>query len=238
MGSFEKIKITLFKQLFILSSLVAGLIAIQWPAFAFGKEIAQEGEDPGTQSAFNAESITSFEEDQADSQTFESDSCPEIFGDEETVRQNRERREQLFVRLRRVGEDYVVVHRATAWRAPEHARIKGMQLDDIRIESEKRREAVVYLPEDIARRYGCESGRYKVAAGDGLFDRAVILAVRQDLLLVEYDDMLAYLTMNPNERVDFRMVWQSFWTMPHPVEPPTKKPQKPRQPPNRRNRRR
>ncbi len=141
------------------------------------------------------------------------DQCVALFGSERLEERNENRRERLLVRVRESNGVITVMHHADKWDDPIRAQCEGLDLEFIEKSENDGYHAFFEVTDELAGRYGCEGGIYEVSQDAALFSSASVLWIDPDLVLLEYDHDLAYLTPDPGASHAFRLVWQSEWTL-------------------------
>ena len=137
--------------------------------------------------------------------------CPQLFGGLKAHQHNAQVRRQ---RLDAVdpGAFSINLTHTTDWEPPDRIRYKGLRLLETAQSGDRDRVALVRLEPALAE-LGCEPGVYRVGVDDSIGPAARVLAVLDDVLLLETGGDLRYLRTQGAERPVFRMIWRSPWKM-------------------------
>jgi len=129
--------------------------------------------------------------------------CDRLFGDSERQAENEESRRQRLVMVRQ-GPSYIDIVQTGGWDEPEEMAIRGLEvLETLADEG----TAVVRVDKSLG---FCEPGEYEVEVDDALGARGRILAVFDDVVLVEHEEGLRYLRgRDMGSRPVFKVSWQS-----------------------------
>jgi hypothetical protein len=138
------------------------------------------------------------------------DRCASVFGDASIQEANRARRASRLVDVVENKDGRAVLHAVPSWNDPKSIRLSGIELlgiDDPGDERPawQRRVARLRLASG-----DCPSGEYGVGVDASLGQRARVVAVLDDSVLLELDDKLVRLGAG---RDDLRMVWQSAFAI-------------------------
>jgi hypothetical protein len=143
--------------------------------------------------------------------------CPRLFGDAARRRLHREQRTAALIAVER-RRDVVEITHAMQWDRPFYLELAGVELVATEIGEDGRWTALLSIDEQAAADVGCTSGRYRVAADAALGKQARVVAVVDDIVLVEFEGNLAYL-LAPEARIPvWQMVWRSGWYFVRPRE--------------------
>ena len=136
-------------------------------------------------------------------------SCPVVFGDAAAREGNQAHREQVLETIE-VGEYAIdLVHRST-WEQPAPVSYDSLTLRGVVRAPGCAPIALVALDaEGLA--VDCAAGLYAVQVDDSLGHSAQILAVLDDVVLVETAEQLRYLQAGGHEQPVWRLTWQSPW---------------------------
>jgi hypothetical protein len=157
--------------------------------------------------------------------------CPAIFGDDAAREANRERREALLVDLGSEPYGFAIVYRGD-WLQPRLRQYRGLELVDTALGDTCEPVALVQLEENEA---GCDPGLYALPVDARLGGLGTaILGILDGILLFEEGEELAFLSVEEEREVSWRMIWYPRWHLPHPV---TRAPPAPSAPAPKRGRR-
>jgi hypothetical protein len=141
--------------------------------------------------------------------------CPLLFGDPAARERNRRQRAH---RLDAVepGEHAINLIYSGSWRKPTPIRFKGLKLVSTAGAGLQQPSALVEVGE-LPAAVDCRPGIYELHTDDSLGGSSRVLAILEDVLLLEVDGQLRYLAP---QRFDatatkpaFRMIWRSTWTL-------------------------
>jgi hypothetical protein len=147
--------------------------------------------------------------------------CRPLFGTDRSHERNRERREKALQSVRGSRSLVTVVHHAR-WDDPVRLRIPGLEVLAIVPVKKRSYDLLVAVSPQVASNHQCEPGVYRLSQDDSLLPGVAILDVRRRFLLVDSRGVLTYIPVGVVGEIDFRMVWQSAWTIPRPTEEVTK----------------
>ncbi len=138
--------------------------------------------------------------------------CSDLFGNNQTHDSNRTARQENLVSIRRYSHATVIVHH-TNWDQPRYVEYPGIDLVDTTMFSNHNTHPVAYI--EITERLNkidCTPGIYTINVDDAIGKKTKVLAILEDLVLIERDDELLYLASDPNlEKPHWQMVWASPW---------------------------
>jgi len=140
-----------------------------------------------------------------------SSACSQLFGDEEEREQNMKHRKKLLMSVRE-GEYCIEVLHSTDWETPEEIEYIGLELVETVIDEESEPHALVYVSEEIDE-LGCDPGNYVVEVDDSIGEEARVLAILQDLVLIEENEDLKFLKTEEAGNPVWRMIWKSSWKL-------------------------
>ncbi len=180
--------------------------------------LASAEEQDGSDSDFSPDRVKA-EAQEAVDEPIDEDDCSALFGSEEIEARNEARRKAILVRVRESNGIITVMHHGEHWRSYAHGHAQGLDLIGIEKDEHGEFHALIEVSEEVAEEYDCECGVYEVSRDASLFSSAPVLWMNRNLVLLDYDDELAYLTIDPEDRYLFRLVWQSRWTIIQPQEP-------------------
>lgn len=144
---------------------------------------------------------------------FSPEECPAIFGTSERRAANALFREQHLNHVMGASGSYTVVHHNPRWDKPSPLRIQGIHLVEAGRGGDKRAFVRVNLDAPTASRVSCEPGIYRLTRDDNIAPGASILAILDRSLLISRHGRLTYIPAIPGSSQNFRMVWQSPWTI-------------------------
>ncbi len=141
--------------------------------------------------------------------------CPLLFGDPTARERNRRQRASRLDAIE-PGEHAFNLIYSGSWRKPTPIRFKGLKLVSTAGAGLQRPSALVEV-DALPAAMGCAPGRYALHTDDSVGGGARVLAILEDVLLLEVDDQLRYLAVErfaaePIEPA-FRMIWKSSWTL-------------------------
>lgn len=142
--------------------------------------------------------------------------CPALFGDETEHAADEVWRERVVRLVEETGDDVLIVHSA-GWAWPAPLDLIGATVVATADRDDGEPMGLLQLSPEAAPT-GCRPGLYAVEAGDRL-GQARVLAVLDDLILVEHDGSLRYLQGGEGQPPSWRMVWRSPWRFPKPERP-------------------
>jgi hypothetical protein len=137
--------------------------------------------------------------------------CPDLFGTEEMHENNEAMRSEVLVSIADEEHMVTIVHTGD-WIEPVRVEYEALELVGIEHDDEDTPSAVFRLSaglEDVA----CEPGLYAVVVGDNLGEDGHVLAIMDDLVLVEQEGWLGYVLLEGAAEPHWRMVWKSPWIM-------------------------
>ncbi len=141
--------------------------------------------------------------------------CPSLFGDPSARERNRRQRAGQLVAIE-PGEHAINLIHSGSWRKPTPIRFKGLKLVSTAGAGRQRPSALVEVDE-LPATVRCAPGLYELHSDDSLGGSSRVLAILEDVLLLEVDGQLRYLAP---QRFDasatkpaFRMIWRSTWTL-------------------------
>lgn len=161
--------------------------------------------------------------------------CESLFGHEEEWRRNERHRRRVLVGVSAMDDDIWIIHRSD-WADPEPLRFSDLVLRDVVLRPNCPAVAIFAVGDDhepAVEDLGCEPGLYAVRVDTSLGDRAQVMAILSQGVLIEDEGQLAYVTVEDHagfvdQEVQFRMVWRAPFTLPRPLHsaPPAKKKQR------------
>ncbi len=140
------------------------------------------------------------------------ESCPAVFGNPQQRLANRAHRLQVLHRVRELTNSILLVH-SDDFARPVPLVFQGLELVEVRPDGLGELHAVVRLGPGLEE-FGCPEGGYLVRVDDSLGPETSVLALLDDLVLVEHAGELAYLAPQAAARPRFRLVWRADWTLP------------------------
>jgi len=140
--------------------------------------------------------------------------CEPVFGDADAHAENRAHRQLAELEVE-PGEHDVSVNHSTDWHAPTPLDLDELELVETWSEGGAV-HALVYLDASFEEQ-GCDEGHYLIEPDDAIGAEARVLAVLEDVVLLEHGGELRYLRVDGVELPEWRMLWHSPWVM---VEPP------------------
>lgn len=144
---------------------------------------------------------------------FSAQECPAMFGSLERHGINATFRKRHLSHVMGASGKYTVIHHNPRWDKPSRLRIQGLHFAESGLDAENRRFVRVILDTPTASRLSCEPGVYRLTRDDNIAPGASILAVLDRTVLVSRHGRLTYLANTPDFSANFRMVWQSRWTI-------------------------
>jgi hypothetical protein len=138
--------------------------------------------------------------------------CSELFGDSVDHEENREQRESLLARVS-VGRYCITVIHSTDWKVARRIHFAELELEDTEVPEEGEPVAFFELLE-APEGTGCDTTTYALQVDDSIGADARILAILEDVVLIELDERLAFILPEGSESPAWRMVWKSPWVMP------------------------
>lgn len=138
--------------------------------------------------------------------------CPVLFGDQEVVARNSARREQVLEAVEARKHTVDVVTQERDWRSPQSLRLQGVALVDTVELSECGKAALIRVPPATAERMACPAGYY-VAQRDHALGQVRILAILDDVLLVERGSAIEYFAAADAAKPAFRLWWHPPWSL-------------------------
>ena len=133
--------------------------------------------------------------------------CPALFGDADDQDYNRRVREAKLTWLEVRGNVVEITH-TTSWKRPFYLELAGVALAETTVDEAGAWSAVVDVQDAVA---GCPSGRYAVGEDVSLGKQARVMGVTDGVMLVDFEDKLAYLMTAEAEVPTWQMVWRSGW---------------------------
>lgn len=166
---------------------------------------AEDDDGPTTEVTVAAGALA--DEPEAPTDLHDSDACPRLFGTEHLTEKHAARRERVLWGVERAASVVEVEHSA-GWDRPHYLEFRGLELVDAAPGAEATFRVTPTLD-----RPGCEAGEYTVGVDDSLGERGHVLAVLNDVVLVEYLGQLSYLATPEATIPTWRMVWRSPWKL-------------------------
>ncbi|MCA9543183.1 MAG: hypothetical protein KC613_02305 [Myxococcales bacterium] len=131
--------------------------------------------------------------------------CPRVFGSPAYKRKLTKRRKRLLDDVDPNGDIVDIAH-STDWRRPFYLEFTGVEL--LAAEGD---EGAAFRVDDALADLDCEPGVYHLDVDDSLGDDTAILAVLDDVVLVEFKGQLGYLATDDAEIPTWRMIWLAPW---------------------------
>lgn len=139
------------------------------------------------------------------------ETCYALFGNDALHCKNREHRQEVLVKVGGSKGRYYVLHRAKKWDTPIRLRIKGIFFKGIVKDESGDSHVLLRISEEVAETFKCPSGTYRLDRDDSILSDAVVLAVHDDVVLLECNGKLTYMCKGDEASPFFRMIWQSPW---------------------------
>lgn len=136
--------------------------------------------------------------------------CSLLFGNDADMMDNKNTRKNSLISFSGKKNQYTIIHQTRKWRAPILLHIPGLKLRQI-VYSGDQSYAQIKISGKIAEKYGCPAGIYKIKLDGKLLPKLKVLAITDNLMLLQYKGRLGYLPLNSELNPTFRMVWQSPW---------------------------
>lgn len=135
--------------------------------------------------------------------------CPALFQEADERRENAEERRAVLEYVQGSPEAIVVVHSAD-WDDAQRISIDGLTL----AATELRPEGWVAIFElgEALERTGCALGRYVLHVDDGIAKDTHVLAILDDVVLVEHEGELRFITTR-GSTPRISLVWSSPWAI-------------------------
>lgn len=131
-----------------------------------------------------------------------------------TRRANRERRLSLLESIDRAKASFWIVHHGD-WTMPQPISVEHLTLSKTILKPEGAPTAIVWL-DMPGQESGCRPGLYRLEVDDSLGPDAHVLAIFDEVVLIEYRGQLQYFTSPGAVVPEWHMVWQSPWTLARP----------------------
>ncbi len=167
-----------------------------------------DADDPGAADAADATDAPAKAKKAANGSTIievDGDTCPRVFGDDDRFETQGARRERLLKDVDPIG-DVVDIGHSYHWQRPFILRFSGVSL----AESDADHGAVFAL-DDRFRALDCGAGTYRVQRDQSLGEDTAILAVLNDVVLVEFEGELGYFVTRDAKIPTWRMIWLAPW---------------------------
>jgi len=139
------------------------------------------------------------------------EACPEVFGTTQVHESNEADRQRKLDELDQAAHTIDLVHTG-AWEEPERIRYRGLELVGTRLNEDEEPVALVRVDPEEGE-LECRPGLYRLEVDDSIGADAAVLAVLDDVLLVEADGDLRFLKTEQAEQPVFRMIWRSEWKL-------------------------
>ena len=141
--------------------------------------------------------------------------CAEIFGDESNLEANRERRHEALEWVIQMSPR-VASTDSSAWTEPEPIHFANLSI--VQTESSDECEPIVVVELDNeSDSIPCDADLFAVGGDASLGPDIRILAILDDLILVEHENRLAYVLGPDAPQPSFRMVWHAPFSIKQPV---------------------
>lgn len=142
---------------------------------------------------------------------YDSSQCSVLFGNQQARERNRSLRHNNLVSIRRYKHATVIVHH-TNWKEPKYLKYSGISLADIKHDKYDDKPVAYIEVTDQLDQFDCDPGLYTIRVDDCIGGKAKVLAILDDMILLEMENNLRYLTNNPNiGKPLWQMVWASRW---------------------------
>lgn len=136
--------------------------------------------------------------------------CSVLFGSEADMMNNKNNRKNSLISFSGKKNQYTIMHQTRNWQVPILLQIPGLKLSQI-IDSGDQSYAQIKISNKVAKKHGCPAGIYKIKQDGKLLPNLKVLAISNNLMLLQYKGKLGYLPLNQETNPTFRMVWQSPW---------------------------
>jgi hypothetical protein len=146
--------------------------------------------------------------------------CDALFGDAELQATNEQRR-MLRLRMVEAGPAYIDIVQNGGWDDPTEIAIRGVELISTGYGDHGEPEALVRVTPALG---FCEPGEYAVQVDDALGEAGRILAILDDLVLLERNETLRYIRGSSYVgKPIFKLSWQSAFSIAPPTQSPRSK---------------
>ncbi|MGF1508681.1 MAG: hypothetical protein ACFB9M_04165 [Myxococcota bacterium] len=136
--------------------------------------------------------------------------CDALFGDPDVERANETRRRRR-LRFTQAGPAYIDIVHIGGWSQPQEIAIRGLTLVDTGFDEDGAPEALVEVEEELG---FCEAGTYAIQVDDAIGARGRVLAIYDDVVLLEHDQDLRYVRAQSYVgRPVFKLSWQSSFAI-------------------------
>lgn len=140
--------------------------------------------------------------------------CEEVFGEESDHEEDRRRREAILEGVDVTEHDVWITHSGD-WSDPEPLHFANLALVGVETNEGCAPVAVVELDnesDDIA----CDSDLYLIEQDSSLGEDTHVLAIIDNVVIVEHEGKLMYLVVSDHSAPPFRMVWHAPFTIAKP----------------------
>jgi hypothetical protein len=138
--------------------------------------------------------------------------CPELFGDRREHDENRVSRENSLEEVECLDNFINLVH-STDWTRPRRVSFEGLELVDTSTKETDEPVAVFRLDESVDE-IECEPGLYLVRVDDSIGEDARVLAILENVVLIEWENDLGFLQIEGTQAPRWRTIWRSSWKLP------------------------
>lgn len=152
---------------------------------------------------------------------FSADDCEALFGDYDTWKQNTVR-QALISRVEQRDGEVELMHSAQWLRIREYD-FDGLELLDTRphhpapqLKGPPTGWLVAELDEALAEEAECPAGRYALSTSQSIGPYIRILAVLDDMVLIEHQRALGFVMTEAHAPPKWRLVWKSPFLLPRP----------------------
>lgn len=137
--------------------------------------------------------------------------CPLLFGGQTSLERNRAQRQELLLQLA-AGEHMVNLTHAGTWRPPTRIRYQGLELMATASADPAETRALIEVRQ-LSAGLACEPGLYELKVDHSLGGQAHVLAILDNVVLLEHEGQLRFWKIARTESPEFRMIWRSTWTL-------------------------
>ena len=144
-----------------------------------------------------------------DERWLQANSCPQLFGNS-AQHQDIKRWQKTAVQSIEQDKYCIDLVHSKNWKDPKRVKLKGFEL--IKIERHKNCPSMALIQVD-ANSLGanCPSGLYAVSGDSAIGQNGRVVAIIGDILLIELQGQLSYLSTSPGQQPVWRLTWRSPW---------------------------
>ena len=134
--------------------------------------------------------------------------CPSWFGDAAQFESNAAEAERKILEVIERRDSVDVTHTVGRWQSPTKVRLPGITVDAVVVGADETVAEVTIAGDDA-----CAAGTYALRAGDSVGQRAHVLRVLKDVVLLEVDGKLAQVGVEGVRSRKLSLVWRSDYSL-------------------------